>query len=85
MLYNYLVPLSEDFQIFNLFRYLTFRAGGAILTSLVISFIIGPKMIDWLRCKQGEGQCVTQLHEGDRSRARDDIERYLEPGENYGV
>ena len=58
MLYNYLVPLSEDFQIFNLFRYLTFRAGGAILTSLVISFIIGPKMIEWLRCKQGDGQPI---------------------------
>ncbi|MBT6306550.1 MAG: phospho-N-acetylmuramoyl-pentapeptide-transferase [Rhodospirillaceae bacterium] len=58
MLYNYLVPLSEDFQIFNLFRYLTFRAGGAILTSLIISFIIGPKMIYWLRCKQGEGQPI---------------------------
>ena len=58
MLYNYLVPLSEDFQIFNLFRYLTFRAGGAILTSLIISFIIGPKMIKWLRCKQGEGQPI---------------------------
>ena len=58
MLYNYLVPLSEDFQIFNLFRYLTFRAGGAILTSLIISFIIGPKMIKWLRCKQGDGQPI---------------------------
>ena len=58
MLYNYLTPLADDFQIFNLFRYLTFRTGGAILTSLILSFIIGPKMIEWLRNKQGEGQPI---------------------------
>ena len=58
MLFNYLAPLADDFQIFNLFRYLTFRTGGAILTSLVLSFIIGPKMIEWLRNKQGEGQPI---------------------------
>ena len=58
MLYNYLAPLADDFQIFNLFRYLTFRTGGAILTSLILSFIIGPKMIEWLRNRQGEGQPI---------------------------
>ena len=33
MLYNLLVPLTDDFQIFNLFRYLTFRTGGATITA----------------------------------------------------
>ena len=55
MLYNYLAPLADDFQIFNLFRYLTFRTGGAILTSLILSFKIGPKMIEWLRNRQERG------------------------------
>jgi phospho-N-acetylmuramoyl-pentapeptide-transferase len=58
MLYNLLYPLAEDFQIFNLFRYLTFRTGGAVMTSLIISFIIGPGMINWLRSKQGKGQPI---------------------------
>ena len=38
MLYNFLAPLADDFQVFNLFRDLTFRTGGAILTSLILSF-----------------------------------------------
>jgi phospho-N-acetylmuramoyl-pentapeptide-transferase len=58
MLYNLLFPLAEDFQIFNLFRYLTFRTGGAVMTALIISFVIGPRMINWLRSKQGRGQPI---------------------------
>lgn len=58
MLYNLLSPLAEDFQIFNLFRYLTFRTGGAVMTALIICFFIGPKMIRWLKSKQAEGQPI---------------------------
>lgn len=58
MLYNLLFPLAEDYQIFNLFRYLTFRTGGAVMTALIISFIIGPRMIDSLRRRQGKGQPI---------------------------
>lgn len=58
MLYNLLFPLADQFQLFNLFRYLTFRTGGAVMTSLVICFWIGPSMIDWLRTKQGRGQPI---------------------------
>ena len=58
MLYNLLFPLADDFQIFNLFRYLTFRTGGAVMTALIISFVIGPSMINWLRSKQGKGQPI---------------------------
>jgi phospho-N-acetylmuramoyl-pentapeptide-transferase len=54
MLYHFLVPLADDYQIFNLFRYLTFRSGGAILTALVICFIIGPRMIRWLKTVGGQ-------------------------------
>lgn len=58
MLYNLLFPLANDFQIFNLFQYLTFRTGGAVMTALIISFIIGPKMINILRRRQGKGQPI---------------------------
>ena len=60
MLYNLLVPLSDDYQIFNLFRYLTFRTGGAIMTALLIGFVLGPWLIDWLRSKQREGQPIRE-------------------------
>lgn len=52
MLYNLLAPLSEHFIFFNLFRYLTFRTGGAIMTALIICFLIAPGMIRWLKAKQ---------------------------------
>lgn len=58
MLYNFLFPLADDFAIFNLFRYLTFRTGGAIMTSLLISFIFGPAVIRWLKSKQHRGQPI---------------------------
>lgn len=58
MLYNWLYPLAEQFALFNVFKYITFRSGGAVLTALVISFIIGPACIRWLKSKQGEGQPI---------------------------
>ena len=58
MLYNLLTPLAGDIQFFNLFKYITFRSGGAIMTSLVISFIIGPRLIRWLRKVQNGGQPI---------------------------
>ncbi len=58
MLFNLLFPLADQFSMFNLFRYLTFRTGGAVLTALVISFVVGPALIRWLREQQGEGQPI---------------------------
>jgi phospho-N-acetylmuramoyl-pentapeptide-transferase len=58
MLYNLLAPYAGDFLLFNLVRYLTFRTGCAVLTSLILCFIIGPRMICWLRSKQAEGQPI---------------------------
>ena len=60
MLYNLLYPLADEFQFFNLFKYLTFRSGGAIMTSLIVSFIIGPRLINWLRYKQKGGQPIRE-------------------------
>ncbi|HYM30557.1 MAG TPA: phospho-N-acetylmuramoyl-pentapeptide-transferase [Candidatus Cybelea sp.] len=58
MLYNLLYPLVSEVSVFNLFRYLTFRTGGAILTALVVSFLFGPRVIEWLRAKQRKGQPI---------------------------
>ncbi|MFC7334126.1 phospho-N-acetylmuramoyl-pentapeptide-transferase [Rhodocista pekingensis] len=58
MLFNLLYPLADEFQIFNLFRYITFRTGGAMVTALLISFVIGPRVIRWLKSVQGEGQPI---------------------------
>jgi phospho-N-acetylmuramoyl-pentapeptide-transferase len=44
--------------ILNLFRYITFRAGGATATALLIGLLIGPKFIGWLRVRQGKGQPI---------------------------
>jgi phospho-N-acetylmuramoyl-pentapeptide-transferase len=44
--------------IFNLFRYLSFRAGGATATALFLGLLIGPRFIGWLRVRQGKGQPI---------------------------
>jgi phospho-N-acetylmuramoyl-pentapeptide-transferase len=58
MLFLLLAPLADDFIAFNLFRYITFRTGGAVMTALLIGFVIGPRLIAWLKRKQGEGQPI---------------------------
>ena len=58
MLPNLARPLAEQFILFNLFRYLTFRSGAACLTALAVSFWLGPKLIRWLRSVQRQGQPI---------------------------
>src|SRR5579871_2783462 len=58
MLFHLLAPLADQFTGFNLFRYITFRSGGAIVTALLISFVMGPRIILWLKSKQAEGQPI---------------------------
>ena len=58
MLADLLVPYADYFQPFNLFRYLSFRTGGAVMTALIISFLFGQRMITWLKSLQGEGQPI---------------------------
>ena len=50
-----------DFEgIFNVFRYLSFRSGAAVSTSLFIGLLIGPKFINMLRMRQGKGQPIRE-------------------------
>ncbi len=57
MLY-WLTELSDGGDVFNLFRYITFRAGGAFLTALLFGFLFGPPLINVLRKRQGKGQPI---------------------------
>jgi phospho-N-acetylmuramoyl-pentapeptide-transferase len=52
MLYHLLAPLGRDHLIFNLFTYISFRAAGAMLTALLLGFIVGPPVIARLRAKK---------------------------------
>ncbi len=58
MLFNLVRPLADQFILFNLFRYITFRSGAACLTALVLSLIFGPPLIRWLRSVQRNGQPI---------------------------
>ena len=58
MLFNLLAPFADEAGFFNLFRYLTFRTGGAVMTALLVSFVLGPRLIGWLKVRQGKGQPI---------------------------
>ena len=54
MLY-WLVDLSDKLSVLNVFRYITFRTGGAIITALLFVFLFGPDIIGRLRAVAGQG------------------------------
>jgi phospho-N-acetylmuramoyl-pentapeptide-transferase len=60
MLYNLFLHFVTEYPILNVFRYITFRSGGAVFTSLLISFAFGPCIIAWLKKKQQEGQPIRE-------------------------
>src|SRR3974390_665577 len=53
-----LAEYSHFFTLFNVFRYITFRAACAASTALFFVFFFGPRIIDALRVKQGKGQPI---------------------------
>ena len=57
MLYE-LVNFSDQIGPLNVFKYITFRTGGAIFTALLFVMLLGPGIIDLLRVKQGKGQPI---------------------------
>jgi len=57
MLY-YLAELGGQFSALNVFRYLTFRTGGAVVTAALVVFLFGPMIIRGLRGRQGKGQPI---------------------------
>lgn len=66
MLHYFLTQFIDQFPILNLFRYITFRAGGAIFTSFILCIIFGERVILWLKSLQNEGQPIREyLHNGN--------------------
>ena len=65
-----LVPLTRWIKVFNLFNYITFRAAGAFVTSLLVAFIVGPAILRRLRAMAvhqvvREGTPDTHRQKGD--------------------
>src|SRR5205085_3037945 len=59
MLY-WLADFSSTISVFNVFRYLTVRTGGAMFTAAAFVFLFGPWIIDHLRVRQGKGQPIRE-------------------------
>ncbi|MDX8392063.1 MAG: phospho-N-acetylmuramoyl-pentapeptide-transferase [Mariprofundaceae bacterium] len=60
MLYNLLFPLAEQYPVFNLFQYITFRTVYALITALVLCWIMGPGFIRRMKRYQVKGQPIRQ-------------------------
>ena len=58
--FSVLLPHADQFAFLRLFKYLTFRSGGAVLTALFIAFWIGPVLIRWLKTEAGQGPAHPQ-------------------------
>ena len=52
MLHWLSLQFSDQVGPLNLFRYITFRSGGAVVTALLVSFVFGPGIIRWLKSRQ---------------------------------
>jgi phospho-N-acetylmuramoyl-pentapeptide-transferase len=59
-MFYWLVDFSASVPIFNVFRYITFRTGGAMATAALFVFLFGPWIIDHLRLRQGKGQPIRE-------------------------
>jgi len=57
---HFLGQFGDAITVFNVFRYITFRTGGAVLTALFFVFLFGPSMIRALKVQQGKGQPIRQ-------------------------
>lgn len=64
MIFRLLYPLHDQIPVFNVFKYITFRAANAALMALVLSILLGPALIRWLKAKQ-IGQTIRE--EGPRA------------------
>src|ERR1700754_574913 len=62
-MFYWLIEISSNFPgplrtLLNVFRYITFRTGGAVVTGALFVFLFGPWIIDHLRLRQGKGQPI---------------------------
>ncbi|MEJ8474687.1 phospho-N-acetylmuramoyl-pentapeptide-transferase [Roseibium algae] len=59
-MFYFLGEFADQVSALNVFRYITFRTGGAIMTALLFVFLFGPKIIASLRLRQGHGQPIRE-------------------------
>jgi phospho-N-acetylmuramoyl-pentapeptide-transferase len=59
-MFFWLVDFSASIPGLNVFRYITFRTGGAMGTAALFVFLFGPWIIDHLRLRQGRGQPIRE-------------------------
>jgi phospho-N-acetylmuramoyl-pentapeptide-transferase len=57
-MFYWLVEMHTTIPALNVFRYITFRTGGAVFTGALFVFLFGPWIIDHLRLRQGKGQPI---------------------------
>ena len=57
-MFYWLIDFAGAIPVFNVFRYITFRTGGAMVTAALFVFLFGPWIIDNLRLRQGKGQPI---------------------------
>jgi phospho-N-acetylmuramoyl-pentapeptide-transferase len=60
MLYHLVFPLADQWAVFNVFRYITFRTAGAVVTALLLSLLLGPAFVRTLR-RLSVGQNIREL------------------------
>ena len=60
MIYNLSRLFPDHYALVNLLRYITFRSAAACITALIVSFLLGPSVISWLRSVQGQGQPIRE-------------------------
>nr|WP_321442275.1 phospho-N-acetylmuramoyl-pentapeptide-transferase [uncultured Hyphomonas sp.] len=58
MLYEW---LAADSGILNVFNYITFRTGAAVVTAFLVTVVFGDAIINFLRARQGKGQPIRDL------------------------
>ena len=59
-MFFYLSKFSDLLSVLNIFKYQTFRTGAALVTAFVLTLWIGPRLICWLKNKEGEGQPIRE-------------------------
>ena len=59
-MFYWLTEFADKISVLNVFRYITFRTGGALMTALVLVFLFGPTIINSLRLMQGKGQPIRE-------------------------
>lgn len=69
MLYLLLYPLAKYISLFNIFRYITFRAAYGAVTALILSFVVGPAIIRRLRRSNISEKISEDLPDGHRSKS----------------